>query len=412
MLRASAAIAPALTVATMLQYVLQVVAAKRLPAGDFGAFGALLALTVVGAVPLFAVQAITARRVASEGARDDGGTSLGMLGPALRCGLAVGAVAAMLAIPIALFLHVPLVAALMLAAALVPLPVVGAALGAAQGERRHLHFVLLYLAFSASRLLFVIPALWLHPTTTFAMGGVALGSAATGVAASTMLRRGDAAAPEVGQGLGREVLLTSLALLAVLALTSTDLLLARHRLPAADSDLYALGSLGARAVFWLLQFAGVAAYAELASHTSAARRQTTLMTGLGVVLMLGAVGTAIVAWLPEQVVTAMSRPEYAAAVPVLPLFAALGTLLAAAQYLLMAGVARGRQRGGAILATAAVTEAVVLWLVPTPTVARIALIATALTALATLGLLTAALRLVEIDHADQDAGLPGQGGGR
>jgi hypothetical protein len=246
------------------------------------------------------------------------------------------------------------------------------------------------------------------------MAGVALASLATGALAVRMLQPGErraAGTVQVRDGFGRDVLLTSLALLAVLALASTDLLLARHRLPAATSDLYALGSLGARAVFWLLQFAGVAAYAELASHGPAARRRTTLLSGLGLVLALGLVGTAVAARMPARLVTTMLRPEYAAALPQLPIFAALGTALAAAQYLLMAGVARNRRGGGIVLATVALTEAVVLALVPAPTVGRIAVIALSLTTCAAIGLLVAALRAVEVEHPDQGAALPGHAGG-
>jgi len=410
-LRASAAIAPALTIATLLQYVLQVIAAKRLPTGDFGAFGSLLALTVVGAVPLFAVQAVVARRVAAR--VDDplcAGIGRGSLVPSLRCGLLVGGGAGLLAWPTATFLHVPLAAALMMALALVPLPLVGAALGAAQGQRKHGEFVALYLAYSATRLLFVIPVLWLHPTTTAAMGGVAAGSFAAGGLGTWLLLR-TRAASQPAPRFGRDVLTTSLALLSVLALASTDLLLARHRLPAAASDLYALGSLGARAVFWLLQFAGVAAYAELASHASAAHRRRTLLSGFGVVVGLGLVGTGIAFVLPEQSVTTMLRPEYAPVVPLLPLFAALGTALAAAQYLVMAGVARGRERDGALLVGAAIVEALVLLFLPNPTVGRMVSIAAGITALAACGLLVTTLRQVDDAAPLQDVELPGQGGG-
>ena len=389
-----------MTLATLIQYVLQVAAARRLPTGDFGAFGSLVALTVVGAVPLFAVQAVTARRIA--GSRDAGprtrigtGIGIGMVGPALRCGCLVAAVAAVMAVPVASFLHLPLAAALLMAPALAPLPLVGAALGSAQGERRHRDFIVLYVAYSLTRLVFVVAALWALPTTTSAMAGLAVGSLATGALGWWILHRHGTGVTQVAPSrFGRDVLFTSLALLSVLVLASTDLLVARHRLSAADSDLYALGSLAARAVFWLLQFAAVAAYADLASRAPAARRRATLLSGFALILVLGALGAAVAAVLPARVVTTMIGPQYAAVVALLPLFAVLGSALAAAQYLLMAGVARGRWRGGAVLAVAAAVEAAALLLMSGPTVARLAAMATLVTSLAVVVLLVSDLRLL------------------
>ena len=260
--------------------------------------------------------------------------------------------------------------------------------------------------------LLVVPVLWVHPSTTSAMAAVAAASAATGALAVGMLRlRAAGAAPAHPTRFAREVSVTSLSLRAVLVLASIDLLMARHRLPPVDSDLYALGSVGARAVFWLLQFAGVAAYAELASHGSAARRRSTLLSGLGVVLVLGAVGTAVAAVLPEQVVTTLLRPEYAGLVRFLPLFAALGTALAAVQYLVMAGIARGRGRGGVVIAAAVVAEAAMLLLLPDPGVGAFVTVAVMITAVTAVVLLVSDLRLVEADRTPQGVGLPGHGGG-
>ncbi len=388
--RASLLLAPSMAVATLLQYVLQVLAARTLPAGEFGGFGALLACTVVGSVSLLAVQAVVARRMSWS---DDDGrrhSARALVVPAWWCGAGLMAVTVVAAPAIAAFLHVPILAVLLLAAGLAPLPLVGVGLGCVQGQRRTLVFASLYFAYAALRLLFVAAGLVLHPTTTVAMAGVALGALATALLAWRVVAAPAAAAdpslPE--RRLWLEVGRTALALLTVLALANVDLLMARHRLPPLASDRYALGSLAARAVFWLLQFAAVAAYADLSSRRAPRSRRTTLLAGLGVVVVLGAIGIALSAVVPTVVIATSVGASYAPVTAVLPLFTALGTALAATQYLLMGSVARGRSATGAVVAVGVFVEASALVLLRQPTVSAIAVVA------AVVATLTAVLLLV------------------
>jgi hypothetical protein len=310
--------------------------------------------------------------------------------PAWWCGAAIAGATALAAPGISAFLHVPLAAALLLAAGLAPLPLVGIGLGAVQGQRRTLMFAALYFAYAALRLIFVTAGLLVHPTTTVAMAGVAVGSFVTALLAWWVVRRPDTRRGVVlpRRRLWPEVGRTALALLAVLALANVDLLMARHRLPALSSDQYALGSLAARAVFWLLQFAAVAAYADLSSRRSWQHRRATLLAGLGVVVGLGLLGTAIAAAIPPTVIADSVGASYTSVTALLPLFAALGTALAATQYLLMAGVARGRSAAGGFIAAAAVLEAAALSALHQPTVSSIAVVA------ATVATVTAAVLLV------------------
>ncbi|MDX6216900.1 MAG: hypothetical protein QOG99_2484, partial [Frankiales bacterium] len=62
--RAGSLLGPAMAAANALQYVLQLVASHTLDPEGFGAFGSVLGLALIGAVPMLALQTVTARHIA------------------------------------------------------------------------------------------------------------------------------------------------------------------------------------------------------------------------------------------------------------------------------------------------------------------------------------------------------------
>jgi len=156
--------------ANLLQYALQLVASRALNTNGFGAFGALLGLGVVGAVPMLALQTVTARHVAlgrpAETAR------LVTLG--LRIGVALSLLLPLAAPLVAAFLHVPVLAAVFLGLSLGPLAVAGTAQGVLQGRERFGALALLFLGISAVRIVVPTVVLLVSPTVTSGLAGAAV----------------------------------------------------------------------------------------------------------------------------------------------------------------------------------------------------------------------------------------------
>ncbi len=92
------------------------------------------------------------------------------------------------------------------------------------------------------------------------------------------------------------------ALIALYALTNLDVLLARAQLSAFDAGLYAAGALVARAVFFLPQAILVAAFPRIVAGARNAQRQA-----VAAVAVLGLLATAFVALFPTLVVAHHGR---------------------------------------------------------------------------------------------------------
>ncbi len=87
------------------------------------------------------------------------------------------------------------------------------------------------------------------------------------------------------------VLRASQVQLALIALTSVDLVVARMVLDSHDAGLYAAGAVATKAAFWLPQAIGVVLYPKMANpeHSAAAVRSALgVLVALGVVLVVGA----------------------------------------------------------------------------------------------------------------------------
>src|SRR5689334_24097489 len=98
-----------MVVGNLLQYALQLAASRALTPADFGGFGALLGLGVVGAVPMLALQTVAARHVAlREGDSATQSAEVSRLVSASgRIGAGLSAVGLLATPLVAAFLHVP-----------------------------------------------------------------------------------------------------------------------------------------------------------------------------------------------------------------------------------------------------------------------------------------------------------------
>lgn len=320
-----------LSAATMtsnvLGYLLTIVAARSLPTADFGAFGALLALVIIGNVAALAVQATVARRAAH------GGT--GLAGTGLLAAAIVTALVAATAPATAPLLQLdgpgPMVA---VAVALGGLAVAAVPLGLVQGREQFERLAALVLVQTVLRVGGGIAGILATGTLLGTLAGLALGLLAAAGVAWLWVR------PPLGAGsLGgaREVLAAATTLLGFVLVTNIDVVLARALLEPRASGLYAAGSIITKVAFWVSQFVPLLAFPRL---TQAARRERALRLSLATVGLIGAGVVAVSALLAEPIITVVAGERYLAVAPLLGWFALLGSLLAVANVAVYAGIAR------------------------------------------------------------------------
>ncbi len=147
---------------------------------------------------------------------------------------------------------------------------------------------------------------------------------------------------ETAEGLGSvgvlPVLRAAQAQAALMALSSTDLIIARIVLEEADASRYALGAIAAKIAFWLPQAVGVVLYPRMAQPTHSARAirdALAVLSGIGIVAVLGAAIAAPVAPL-------FAGQDYAPIQGLLWLFALQGAILAVLQGALLSAIAVDR----------------------------------------------------------------------
>jgi O-antigen/teichoic acid export membrane protein len=362
--RAGLLLGAAMGAGNALNYAYNLVMVRRLGPAGYGALAALLALLLIGAFPGMALQVVVARHTALCG-RDERALAA-LWTRTLAATLAVGAVLGLLGVlgapAVRGFLHLgSLAPALWLAAALAPLPAVAALQGMLQGRERFGALAAVLLVAAAGKLAAGMALVALGGGVAGALAGAAIGGALallTGVALvrSRLARwRGSRLA---GVAL-REVLAASAAILGLLLLTNLDVLLARHHLSSRAAGLYAAGAVMAKIAFWAPQFVIMVVFPRLVAPEGRARllgRAAAVVAAGGALLMAGA------ALAPRLAVLLPFGSEYLEVGPLLPAFAALGTLLALAELVLFSGIAAGDRRSSHLLLAAALAEAALIQL--------------------------------------------------
>lgn len=372
-LRRNVGLAAAMVVMNLAAYGFNIVASPWLGPRGYGAVAAIISVLMVINVVALGLQATAARRVA---AHPEAAAAIEreMLRTTYLASAGVGLLCLALAPVLDRLLNLDsLATAALIAVAAAPLTVMGGQAGLLQGEERWLLLSLVYLAFGLGRLVAGVAVLIVRPDPFGAALGIAIGAFAPMIVGALALRhrRDPVASEDAGVPASRtlrEILTSSQALLAFLALASVDILLARAVLDDHLAGLYAGGLIITKAVLFLPQFVILIAFPAMSRDTVGSRAHRlglALIGGMGVLAVLGVVIAGLIE-VPapggERValsVLFIGGPEYASLEPRLWLWALLGTLLAVVQLLVYAVLARQQSASVTVIWAALVLTLVV-----------------------------------------------------
>jgi O-antigen/teichoic acid export membrane protein len=346
LLRSSAGIAIAMAVMNVGTYAFQMVAARLLGPSEYGAVAGMMALLMVLSVVQLGLQATAARRIAAA-PEDVAAIEQTVLTTTWRAAALLGALAVAASPAVWWVLRLDgLLPALLLGLCVVPVTVMGGQAGVLQGERRWLPLSLVYLSVGVPRVLLGGGCLLVSATEASAMIGVLIASWLPVLIGSWALRNRvhdqfvTAHDREVRRDVRRETYGSSLALLAFVALSNLDVVVARNVLDDHQAGLYAGGLIVTKAVLFLPQFAVVILFPSM---STAGESRTAVLRGLAFLSGLGAVCVVGAYLLSDLALVFIGGNDYDDVQGRLWLFAALGGLLSVLQLLVYAGLAkRGR----------------------------------------------------------------------
>ncbi len=339
----SGSIAIAMAILNVASYLFTLIASRLLGPREYGALAALLGVLMVGTVLSLGLQATGARRTAVDPSQARA-ISDAVVKVGVRAGLALSVVF-LLAAPLihAAFSLTSWWPTLLLAGAAFPTTLMGAQSGVLQGRQRWLPLGAILASAGLSRFVMGVAGIWLRPDVTGAMAGVAVGTFVPTAVGWWVLRdhrpREDTIVRP--RQVVRELAHNSHALLAFLALSNVDVVIARIVLNEHRAGLYAGGLIIAKAVMFLPQFIVVVVFPSLSARKDSRR---TYLIALGIDAALGIaviLATLAASGLALQFV---GGHEYAAVQNQLWLFAVLGTLLAMLHLLVHGVVARQHKR--------------------------------------------------------------------
>ncbi|MFJ7624786.1 polysaccharide biosynthesis protein, partial [Rhodococcus erythropolis] len=307
--------------ANVASYLLAWLASRWLGPVGYGEFASLLAAQLVLAVPALALQTVVARE-AVRGKSTDALRSLGY-----RCTAIVAVLAVALAPAMAWLLDTGIVAAFSALVTAPMLVLLATEQGLLQGHGR---FGTLSAVLAGAGVMKVLPAV-----IVLAFGGGAGAALVAGAAGTALLvaivrvvDRTVSVSEDRPVRIGVvSVLAASQVQLALIALSSLDLLIVRVVLSEYDAGVYALGAVATKVAFWLPQAVGVVLYPKMANpaHSAqAVRSALAVLIGIGAVLVLGAA-------VAGPLVPMLVGDAYAAVAPMLWAFALHGAALAVLQ---------------------------------------------------------------------------------
>jgi O-antigen/teichoic acid export membrane protein len=347
--RGAAAVTGAGFAANLLSYAVLLAAAHALESSSYGQLVVLLNVLLVGTVPSFAVQSVTARRVATD-------ETPGTVRATAIVALVAGAAIAVLAPALASFLHLSGSGDLLLVAAAVPaVTALGMYQGILQGQHRFTELGIVLGVAALARSGCGLVGLLLGRDATATLLATLLGVGICALLVGSLLRGHLASGPALGPL--REMAHALHAHGTFWFLSALDLLLARHVLPSHVAAVYAAGSVVTRAAIWLPQSVASLVFPHLTDterHTRMFRRAVAVVAGVGVVTVAGT------AAMPSLVAKVAGGGRYPELVPSCWLFATLGASLALLQLGMIAGLALRRTRQTIILWTAIVADTVLV----------------------------------------------------
>jgi len=335
--------------ANVLGYVFYALLSRALGVEAYGTLSSLLAVVLIVSAPALIAQMVTAKLAsdfASEPARLAGLVRT-IDAVALRVSLTVAAALAVLAVPLAGFLHVSdpvlvLLAALSLCGAIV-LPFLR---GVLQGTSSFRAFALSNVAENFGKALFA-PALATMFGLRGAMAGLALGYAAAAAYTLSAARphgRGAAAAFSLRAVAGTSAAV-ALSVFCVNLLLFYDVILAKRYLGAHTAGLYGAAALCGRALYAVILFVPTVLLPQTASRAAQGQRTRWLFAqALGAVAVISLAACALYALAPRFVITTVAGRAFAEGAPfVLPYVVAIAAL-ATANMVATYNVARSRLR--------------------------------------------------------------------
>lgn len=357
--RGGAGIAVAIMVMNIATYSFQMVAARILGPAQYGGVASLMALLLVVAVAQLGLQATAARRISATPGHVTQIEQV-ILRVTYRAAMALGLILLLAAPLVWTILRLDsVVPALLVAAAAIPMTVVGGQTGILQGERRWLALGAMYVMMGLPRLVLGGAFMAIRPTEGAAMAAVAISMCLPMALGWFLLRHpreeGEYSAQnEVGPTL-REAVVNSTALLAFFVLSNADIVIARNTLDSHDAGLYAGGLILTKAVLFLPQFVVVVAFPSM---STVEERKRALLRSLTLVAVVGTVAVLAAWMLSDVAMIFIGGEDYADVQSRLWMFAILGTLLSMLQLLVYSVLARQGTRS-AYLVWAAVVAVVV-----------------------------------------------------
>ena len=328
-LRPFVVVAVATMVVNAASYAMSLAGARLLAPDQFGAFGALLALSIIASTVSISVQALGARRSAdtvsapAEG-RDVASTSV-------AAALVVTVVAALASPVLAVPLSVP-AWAVACAFASVAVSVVGfGALGLLQGAQSYGRFGSAYGFAGLARAAGTVVAIVIVPTATSAVVGMLAGTVVGTVGALGMARM----RPVVRRpprGTVHELVRNTGSMLGLYTFINVDIVLGRAYLEPSTAGSYAAGSLVSKVAFFLPAFIGIVLFPLMASADG---RRARLLNFVGTAAV-GALFTMAVALRPMAVLDLVGGARYLDISGSLWIFALQGSVFAVAQAVVLA----------------------------------------------------------------------------
>ncbi|HEX5598889.1 MAG TPA: polysaccharide biosynthesis protein [Micromonosporaceae bacterium] len=341
-----AAVTVAAVLTNALAYLVPMLGARQLDAGDLSALATALGLAAIAGVPGLGLQLAIAVHHARHGRVPTGRVA------AMTAALSAGAL--VVATPVlTMVLRLPAQIPALLAVTTAAVVLAARWLGQLQGEQRFLRLAVAMALLAAGRYGGVIAGLALDAGLT---GSLAAGAGVAALSlpflawlAAPVDKQPPPAGPDERQPLRASQVLTGCsATLAMLVVSYADLILARQLLPAAESGAYAVGTVLTKGALWAPQVVTVLALPRLARGDRGTRRVALALTaGCGLVLVAAA---ALAGGLAFRLAGGAS---YAHLGGYAPAFAATGALYALVFVLLNARVAAGVRRPAAPLWVAA-----------------------------------------------------------
>lgn len=328
-----------MAVANAVSYVFVLLLSRAFGPADFGGYSALSTYGLILSVPAGAFQVVVARHVAARDHRTDG------VRLALWFGIALsGLTVALSPVLTDVFRLESIWSTLWLGLTLVPMTLTGACQGILLGTQRIGALSSLYLVTAAGRLLVGVCAALMGWSVVTVFFSLFLATVGTAVYGAVLCRNHLRTSHAQNRQLTVEMFGAIVSLGAFIALTNSDVVLARAYLDDHDSGGYALAATFGRAVCWLTQFAALLVVPRL----QGTRSRAYIIQGNGAILVLGSIGLIIMAIHPEFWMRLAGGAEYVEFATLATACVALGVAWALVQLWLFIEMGRNLKTLGLI----------------------------------------------------------------